>query len=410
MAVKILLIGARICRNLGGPSLLVSTRKVIDKYFDNPEYIFISPTSEDISLSAQYNINIISCASWSSALKSALVKRLLRLPYGTEQEKKVVAAFEWADIVIDIWGIEFADSLRKNTIKSRVSNGFHFVIGKLYNKPVIKYTADLGPFENKLNRFCAKRYFKYGVDLIINRSEISQKRIQSIGITTPSEVCPDTAFIFPAAKSKLSERILKGKKGHPIVGFSISHMAARQSGNEESYCNNMAQLADYIIDKHKAKILLIPNERSSNVSEDDLYYINKTWTKIINKKNAIVISDDLSAAELKGIISCSDIVIASRYHTIIASLSIGIPVLVVGWHFKYEGVLKLFGMEHFQIKVDKISINELKEKFDRLWRQRASLRKSISGIIPQLVDEIYKGGGYVFDIYAKKLDQITSNH
>lgn len=403
MAVNILLIGARLVRNLGGPSLLPTTINVIDNYIKDTNYTFITPTPEDIPLADKYDVCIIPCVTWKRVIPAAFVKSIIGLSFGSPETRKIIESIKNTDLVIDIWGISFTDSLGTDRFRSRAYQGIHFLVAKLFKKPVIKYTSDLGPFEKRWNRIFSKLYLQYTVDLILARDDITKYRLEELGITTKIVVCPDTAFMLEPESTPFAENLSKQKTSVQIIGFSVSHMAARQSGNIDDYLTIIAKLADYIIDCSNTQILFIPNELSTIPENDDLYYIRETVHRMRNHKKAIIVDEEYTAPQLKGIIGQCDIMIASRYHTIIASLSQSIPVLVIGWHEKYHGVLSLFGLEEYLFSVRSLDLEQLITKFDDLQLARSTISQNIEDVLPEIYSRIKNGGKVVNETFREKV-------
>ena len=310
----------------------------------------------------------------------------------SQQVREVVDAFANADVIIDIWGIAFADSLGSNTLSGRAAAGGHLLVGKLFRKPVVKYTADLGPFECRWNRLFARLYLQHAVDLILVRSDVTRRRLSELGVTTPTKLCPDTAFLLEPEASPCAEALSKQKVDSHLVGFSVSHMTARQSGSPDRYLHTMAGLADHIAEKTGARVVLIPNELSDDVAYDDARIAEWVWHRMTRKAQAIVLSGEHTAPQLKGIIGQCDALVAARYHSIVASLSQAIPVLAIGWHDKYVGLLSLVGQERYLCPAQGLDLHDSTEKFDDLWQTRHRIREEISDALPKIRAEILKGG------------------
>lgn len=402
MPVKVLLIGARLCRNLGGPSLLVSTMHVLDRFLPGLEYTLISPTSEDLPLAETYHVAVVPAISRKELLLAALAKAGLRISSDSPTVRQVIDAYAEADIVVDIWGIMFADPLRSDALISRAAEGIHLLVGKIFRKPVVKYTADLGPFEARWNRLFAKLYLQYSVDLILARSDATRDRLRDLGVTTPTYVCPDTAFFLEPQMTSVAEDLLKQKAHEPLIGFSVSHMAVRQSNYPERYLGAMAELADHAAEGIGAKILLIPNELSEDIALDDEHVAKEVQSRMARKDRAQILSSEYTAQQLKAIIGSCDLVVAARYHTIVASLSQGIPVLALGWHAKYAGLLGLVGQESYVCSISSLDQDELKTKFDALWQSHEAIGPEILAALPGIRQTILAGGEKVSLLLSRK--------
>jgi polysaccharide pyruvyl transferase WcaK-like protein len=267
----------------------------------------------------------------------------------------------------------------------------------------VKYTADLGPFESKWNRFFAKLYLQHAVDMILARSQATQKELAKLGITTPVKICPDTAFLLATSTSEFARDLRKQRIRGPIIGFSVSHMASKQSRDPKIYVRSMAALADYALENTGAQIILIGNEFSSDKLLDDGYIAEEILKNMVSKDKALIAPCDLTAQQLKDIICQCDVVIAARYHSIIASLSQGIPVLAVSWHDKYAGVLGIVGQERYVCSLKSLTLeDDLKDRFDQLWRSRNYIHGAISIAIPQIREAIFEGGNQVSLLLASK--------
>jgi len=403
MSVNVLLIGAPLSRNLGGPSLFLTTRAVLDKALGETKYTFITPLEEDLDLAREYDTQIVMASSMKKLVPAALAKRFLKLDVGTPNARKVLKAYSEADVVIDIWGIGFSDSISRGTLRGSVLSGGHFLVGKLLGKPVVKYTADLGPFESRWNRFFSRFYFNHTVDLILARSDTTKERLLRLGVKTPVRVCPDTAFLLEAQSSAFAEKLAKEKGDRPIIGFSVSHMAVRQSAHPESYIQSMARLADHVVENIGARVVLIPNEISPRASEDDVHVSQLVLEKMERKDEGVIVPvESYIPQQLKGIIGQCDAVVAARYHTIVGSLSQGIPVLAIGWHAKYAGVLSLVGQDRYVCSVRSLELDDLKESFDDLWQSRDRIRGEINSAIPRIFRAIARGGEEVGLLLRKR--------
>jgi len=396
MTTKILLIGVPLSGNFGGPSLLSSTTNLLGKVIPDAKFVYLSRMPNDVKFSKTYKVKIVSYTlkSLLSCLLEAFLSRIKVKMFTFSH--KLLTEFQTADIVIDIRGISFADPLCKGFL-SPASMGIHFLIGKLLQKTVIKYTADMGPFDNLWNRFFAKFYLNK-IDLILARSEKTKKYLYALGITTPIYTCPDTAFLLKPINCSEVVLCTRKMRKRTIVGISLSHVAEQIGG--ERYVILMAKLADYLIKKLDALILLIPNEIFPQKKSDDLRVAEKVFKKINAKNNVMLLTFKInakhySANKLKGIIKKCDLFIGARYHSIVAATSMCIPTLAISWHHKYYEVMKLLGQEEYVCDVRSLNFLELQKKVTKLWKSRKKIKNEIKSCIPFLKRRIIFAGTLV---------------
>ena len=396
---KIVFLGVQLSGNLGGPSLLSTTIKVLRKFISEAEFTLLSPAqANDFKLGKTYEIQIVPYTkrSFLVCLLGAFFKKI-GLDSSPLSNNKILSEYMSADLVIDISGIIFADS-RGGGLISRATKGIPFIIGKLLNKPVIKYTADIGPFKKRWTRFFAKFYLNK-TDLILARGEITKKCLIELGITSPIHVCPDTAFLLDAVPNqKINEVIYqeKLKKKH-VIGISVSYVADQKEHNKNQYSITMAQTADYLIKNLNAFVVLIPNDIFPN-TQDDVYVAQKIYERIDEKEEAMLIIEEYPANELKGIIGECDILIGARYHSIVAAISMCIPTIAIAWHHKYHQVMDLVGQDKYVCNIETLKFSELRSMVDSLWKNRKKVRAEIASQIPSIKESIFSGGKMIREV------------
>jgi len=311
---------------------------------------------------------------------------LLQLP------NSILKEYKNADIIIDIWGIIFSDSLGADPIVYTT-----LLISRLLNKPVIKYTADIGPFNTRWNRLFAKLYLN-NRELIFARNEATREYLHELGLSSPIYLCPDTAFLLEPATSEKSEALLQEKrKGKAIIGIVVSHMISRRERDKGKYASLMAKIAGYLTQKLNAVVILIPNEVFLG-RYDDLHVARRIYARTKAKDKVMMLTEGYPAEELKGIIGTCDLLIGARYHSIVAALSMSIPTLAVSWHHKYDAVMMLVGQEKYVCDVESLSFDKLRGMIDSLWENREEIRATIESRLPFVKESVLLCGEKVKQI------------
>jgi polysaccharide pyruvyl transferase WcaK-like protein len=68
--------------------------------------------------------------------------------------------------------------------------------------------------------------------------------------------------------------------------------------------------------------------------------------RLSHLSDVTVIDEELTAGQLRHLISCSTFLVTSRFHAMISALATCTPVYVIGWSHKYREVLSEFGLEY----------------------------------------------------------------
>jgi len=401
MSMEILLIGAAASLNFGGPSMLLSVMKVLSSVLPNPRFSLMCPAKDgqrEQALAERYGLNLLVAGGKTEPLillAWGLLRRLTGLLPGGQDRRAKLLAFERAEVVVDIWGIAFADQLGSNRFGPRMVQGLHLVLGKVMGKPVVKYTADLGPFQHRWNRFFAKTYLGRFCDLVLARDRDSFEDVKKLGVRTRMRCCPDTAFLLEPAESEHSRRLARIKRDRPVVGLSVSYQGYRRAATAELYLEAMAALARHAIAKGM-HVVILPNELFvTDAEKDDEDIATEINSLVADDRCEVLYTRDIPGEEIKGVVQQCDVVVAARYHTVIAALSMGIPVLAIGWHHKYVGVLSRFGLSGWVCDIRTLKADDLRDSFDKLWQQRQAISGRIQAALPAIKDEILAGANEV---------------
>jgi colanic acid/amylovoran biosynthesis protein len=407
MPVKILLIGGPLSNNLGGPSVLAGGTKALSEQFPDPRFTLLNPsgnTEGEEELAGKYGVDLIEFDPTFSYMRQllprALVKRIFGVASGPPWLRRFLNTFREADIIIDVWGIAFADSLGSNSFACRLRDGFFFAIGKVLGKPVVKSTADLGPFEQKWNRFFAKFYLQHCVDLILARDDETQRCVAELGVRTKMLTCPDSAFLLEPCQTEVSERLAGYRRNHPVIGISVSFQLHNRAHDPAGYIRMMSDVARHVISVHNAHVVVIPNDVSDGPNDDER--LADEVCGQVGEHCEVVRTGSFLAGETKGVIGECDAILAARYHSVVAALSQGVPTFAIAWHHKYKGILSLFGLQRWMSDIGEVNSSDLIRLFDEMLQQREHIRETILSGLPDVKARVYAGAREVRKLVTKK--------
>lgn len=161
------------------------------------------------------------------------------------------------------------------------------------------------------------------------------------------KLAPDPAFGMRCVHFSLIEKYMlenypvvmdSRKTGKPIIGVTVcensvvfnkafSHIYNRQ---EKSlyHSNLIAYLLDRLIDRYNAFVIFLPHTIDEGRGNDVL--ISQEVIELMSFKNeAVIITENLDARFLKGVISWIDFLIGERTHSVIGSLSVATPFVML---------------------------------------------------------------------------------
>jgi len=232
------------------------------------------------------------------------------------------------------------------------------------------------------------------------RDDTTKAVLDGIGVAGRKQVdvCPDIAFLFEASPEYVAREILAktgiGQSPFVVVAPNIRIYERSDSvDGQNRYVAEHVKLIKHIRETLGLKVLLVPHEIWPS-GRDDRHVISDICSRCDSRCGVYCLTEDHSAADLKAVIGCSEAVIGSRYHSLIASLSMGIPSMAISWSHKYEELMQSTGMVEYCVCGATLSGKQLCNKLSHLLADadhvRDYLRQTAEGFrtkIHRLFDE-----------------------
>ncbi|MBN2602826.1 MAG: polysaccharide pyruvyl transferase family protein [Candidatus Thermoplasmatota archaeon] len=384
---KFLLFGASLHGNFGGPSILYGAVELWKKYFDNLEIVYLDPKFNG-SMPFPVKVIDINKYNFRELLFAALLYKTTKKISGSDKTQELLSHYLESDAVIDMMGIEFTDKLFFSKSLKMLFYPIISFIGVILGKKIIKNTASYGPMLLGFTKWNAKKYLSSWCDLVLCREKESKLELEKIRIKKMLSVIPDTGLAMPVDQSIAPRYLSTTRK---TIGISVSHQMHRQLKKRgDQYLAALIEVCNQFSDEYS--ILLIPNEIDIS-DENDISFCEKIADRV-NKKDSVKILDcsKMQAPQLKGIISNCHIMIASRYHSVVAALSSNVPTVVIGWHVKYMELLSLYGQEEFLLPEEKIDDQLfLLEKVQLLLRNKDKVKDALIEKNVEIIKKLDEG-------------------
>ncbi len=412
--IKVLLCGAALSGNMGGPALYISMVESL-KNLAATRSIDIEVTI----LSKYPNADRIPCQE--------LQWKLISFPTSVQLLYAPIALLYWSmralhlprnwlargplrsyvehDILVDLSGISFTDD---RTLSGLVINSLWLFPAVATGIPWIKASQAMGPFQ-KWTVNWASRFFLSRADALVARGHESANYVRALLPQQEVHELPDVAYNLPASSSaeveiRLAELGLASDAPFCVVGPStvVDQMITRTL-DQAAYPQLMAAVADELVRLSGHHVLLIPHARASEASPlDDLAVCERTWARCQRQDVVHVLRDATAAPLLKGIIARAEVAVGSRFHFMVAAVSSGVPALAVSWSHKYAEMMEMVGQERFVMPHHDLTQETLLGKVRTLWHERSAVREQISERLPAVKAQAKQNAEIVLDILGKR--------
>lgn len=224
-----------------------------------------------------------------------------------------------------------------------------------------------------------KRY-----DLITARESITYDALVNAGVKNV-KLYPDPAFTLGYKENSYSEAISSN-----TVGINISPYALGEDGIG---LRNYVNLVNWILENTDMDICLIPHVFKSH--SNDLVTNQKLYDEINDKSRITMITEKLTAEELKAVIRKCRFYVGARTHSTIAAYSSRVPTLVVGYSVKANGIAKdIFdAYDNYVVSIHDVkSESELSHSFAWMYEHEADIRNHLENMMPNYIQRAYKAG------------------
>ena len=194
------------------------------------------------------------------------------------------------------------------------------------------------------------------------RDEVSLNRFEQF-TGKKGELVADAAFLLRPSMNFIDFEAIKNKinglksANDMIIGFNY-HPMLLQNQSYDTVVANANKIGENISSllqrDNNLKFVFIPHDDRSRISDNVvLPIIYKKVSENGYADRVVCIEKVYHAAEIKAIVSLCDLVVCSRMHLAIATLSQGIPAIGVKYQGKFDGLFNHFGYpEKFLITQD----------------------------------------------------------
>ena len=172
-----------------------------------------------------------------------------------------------------------------------------------------------------------------------------------------------------------------------MVGLTPNlHAYVRSPGRgpESRYVQSLAAVARKLL-AMDLQVVVMPHLIAADGSRTDDRLLCRLIAQAVGiHPNLHVMLADATGARLKAAIGLMDLLVTSRYHTIIAAFSQRVPVAAVGWSHKYDDLFASVKLSDCQVSCKTASPEEIEALAVRCWQQRDRIKAALVEHVPAL--------------------------
>ncbi len=273
-------------------------------------------------------------------------------------------------------------------------------------RPVVLFTQSMGPFTEERNREMLSQVFPKCA-LILLRDEASYEHCKSVNTADNMQVSADAVFVTAVEKevAEAGEAIaLRPKR----VAISVRHWPYFKNDSPDvgmkRYLKAVRQATEFVIDTYGAQVTFIST--CQGIPEywvDDAKVAQRVFDELdpVYQASVTVNSDFNDPFDLQAKLADFDLVIATRLHVAILSLTRGTPVVPISYEFKTTELFRRFGIGKYVSDIDTVTGDELAGKIERFVEHYSSFNKQLfEGVLSEhrRAEASFDALDYVFDL------------
>ena len=338
--------------NKGGPAIALSLMALLRARLGaGTSFVFAVPKSEierERVWARRFEVEAVATAS----LRFAVPIRPRRAAAEFDDVRALARTLDDCDALVEMSAINYVSPPTWLARKSLLDGRFPaFLLARARRRPFVAWTQSLGPFTHPLVRALA-RFELRRQPVIFCRGRETFDAVRALLPDHPAEDYPDCAVVLPFDRgegAKLLPQAVRAGDG-PLVTISPSAVLYRRAADARQVPDRDNAHVIQVIEACRAfrdrgaRLLLVPHNRlphTGRPSACDLLVSRLVARRI----DVPVIEDDLGPCELKSIIANADLHAGARFHSVVASLSSGVPTVSMSWHHKYRDLMRAFGCE-----------------------------------------------------------------
>lgn len=209
------------------------------------------------------------------------------------------------------------------------------------NVPLIMLPQTIGPFAKKSNYDVAVKIMRYAKDIYVRDGKfITELEKLKLEYTQTKDI---SSFMQP---EPWDIEIKPNALGLNVSGLAYCNAYHGLEGQFDVY----PELIDRLINHYKGKgftIYLVPHSYTYNKPDnnDDMVACRQTYARLTDKSNVVLIDKDMTAPQVKYVISKMKYFIGARMHANFAAIYTGVPVFGTAYSYKFQGAFDANGLD-----------------------------------------------------------------
>ncbi len=348
---------------------------IIKPIMEHPSRVFKNKSNIHYNMSLKLKWGFVSIFDFLGSLfYLSKPTRAIAKVFMSREKKKALKVMEAADAVFVKGGGLFQTYGGLSSTYSMYFWCFHIFLAKALKKPIYIMPNSFGPFEGPLVKKIAKKAFDCCTFVTARESYSADMVKRDLGIDLP--VYPDLAFGLQESALDRTQIMEKYNlpSDRPLVAMTMRPYRFPKSENpQKAYITFKKEMAKYIKWLYASGYMpvIVEHTLAVNAHENDGECIREVTQMLNEEEYRFVSNKTYNCYDLKAIYKMCDYIVGTRFHSVIFSLSSGVPGMAICYvGNKAQGIMHDIGLDDYAISIYDVNAELLKKKFEQLVANR----------------------------------------
>ena len=269
------------------------------------------------------------------------------------------------------------------------------LFGYLLGKPTVLYSQSVGPFQNKLEKLLVAFVLRR-MTLILLRENTSVAVLARIGVQTNVMRAVDSGFLLTSAKTFDLRKKYHIAADKLLLGVTVRSWLKDEE--QAAYEKAVAGALDAVVESANAHVIFIPQVTASK-GDDDRIVSRRVRDGMKHAASATLVEDTPDHHHIKAMYDNLDILLGTRFHSVIFSLTSYVPVVAIEYEHKTSGIMRDLNLRKWTIKIEDATPKHLTALLQNLVRHRHEYRDHLHVHLPPYIDRAREA----IDLLAERL-------
>ncbi len=297
-------------------------------------------------------------------------------------------AYARADVVISSAGNVFYSS---GSGLNLLVNYFTFAFGAWVGKPIATLPQSFGPLRRGWEKWLLGQIGRRA-QLLLAREPISARLLAEVGVPPQHyRLVPDVAFAYQGKEDEEAKvilgRYLDLSDPPPLLGMTMINWGAqnRAFGQQAHYEAAVIATIQRFLEESEGHVVLFAQVWGPTPAEDDRIPARRVAAAFQTTGRVHFVDAGLNPAQLKGCYAHLDLLVGTRMHSNIFALTVGVPVVAIGYFTKTAGIMEMAGLSEWMVAIESATETTLPPLTLRAWTARDALHRHVRATLPAII-------------------------